>query len=95
MNFAISKMNRTKLSEINNRNDPDFQKIVLENLDHFDSHDFGMFFNLIRLIPRELEKDMWFYQRVYEKTKELDCDTLSLMTSTRVYVFNELMKIIK
>jgi len=70
--------NKLKLVQLGNKKNEsidsknDFQKFVLDNIESFDGQSWDMFSNLVDLIVDEMKQDIEFWNKVYEKIKEID-----------------------
>ena len=72
--------NKTKMVQLGNQiynsveAKKEFQKFVLENIDSFDFQSWDMFCNLVDLIVDEMKKDIEFWEIVYQKIKNVNCN---------------------
>lgn len=72
--------NKVKMVQLGNKRNKseeskkEFQKFVLENINYFDTQSWDMFCNLVDLIIKEMKKDLEFWEQVYTKIKDVDCN---------------------
>lgn len=63
-----------------------FEDFVLKHIDSFDGQAWDMFCNIVSIIPSEMELDIIFWEKVYAKFKDVDCndEKFGLRTGMRV-----------
>jgi hypothetical protein len=72
--------NKVKMVQLGNNREKskeskkEFQKFVLDNISDFDEQAWDMFCNLTTIIPDEMRSDMTFWEGVYSKIKNIDCN---------------------
>lgn len=72
--------NKTKMVQLGNQRynsdeaKKEFQNYVLYNIASFDGQAWDMFCNLVDLIVDEMKKDIEFWEQVYVKIKDVDCN---------------------
>ena len=72
-----NKIKMVKLGNNRKKNEDskkEFQMFVLDNVSDFDEQAWDMFCNLITIIPDEMKLDIAFWERVYSKIKNVDCN---------------------
>ncbi|MNX96930.1 hypothetical protein D3C86_1292740 [compost metagenome] len=72
--------NKTKMVRLGNAKNNseeskiEFQNFVLENIKNFDGQAWDMFLNLIDIILAEMKQDLFFWTKVYQEIKKVDCN---------------------
>jgi hypothetical protein len=62
---------------------PAFQKYVLEHINEFDIQAWDMFFDIIEIIPEEIEQDKYFHSKIYRIAKEIDDRKMNILSGLR------------
>ena len=84
--------NKVKMIQLGNqRHDSkesknEFQKFVLENINSFDDQAWDMFCNLVDLVIDEMKQDIEFWEKVYTKIKDVDCNYKKFGLRSRIRI---------
>lgn len=71
---------KVKLVQLGNKKDAseadkkEFQDYAIAQIENFDAQAWDMFCNLVDIMPSEMETDKPFWEKVYAKIKDVDCN---------------------
>ena len=71
------KVKMIQLGNSMDANKTEFEKFVIDNVDKFDEQAWDMFFNLVEIIPSEMEKDIEFWRAMWSYLSKVDCNSES------------------
>lgn len=63
-----------------------FYDYTIENMNRFDDQSWDMYFNIVDIIPSEMEEDIEYWKRVYPLVKKVDVNSKSFNTRTTMRI---------